>query len=106
MSELAKIGADFFLPHVGSIVALADAQGNVVLTAELRGVTPQPRSTAPDAGREAFSLFLVAPEPCAVADGDFVLAHPGFGTFGPVHVIRTHAGTLSQSEAVFQIYFN
>lgn len=106
MREIRGVSGDFFRPHVGSLIGLADGEGNVVQTVEVRSVTDLPRATAPDASRTAFSVTLAAPEPCACVGGDFILVHPDFGTFGPVQVVRNFPGTLAKAEAVFSISFN
>lgn len=106
MTDLATVSADFFRPHVGGTIALADEAGTVLLTATLRQVDEQPRSTAPDSPRVAFTLELSAPMPCAADSGKYVLAHPDFGRFGPVDVTRVFRGTLANDFAAFQICFN
>lgn len=106
MTDIATIGPEFFKPHEGATVALADGAGNVVLTASLRQVREEPRATVPNSPRQAFTLTLMAPEPCDAGSGDYVLAHPDFGAVGPIHVIRTIPGELNGGHAWFRIYFN
>lgn len=106
MTDIATISAEFFRKYVDESIALVDQSGTVALVTTLRQVDEQPRSTAPDAPRVAFTLELSAPEPCTADGGTFILAHPGFGQFGPVFVNRVFRGTLAQDHAAFQVCFN
>lgn len=106
MTDIATIGADFFKPHEGATIALADQAGKVVLTASLRQIRDEAGATLPDSPRRAFTLTLLAPAPCGVESGNYSLAHPDFGVIGPVHVIRTVPGELSGAHAWFRVYFN
>ena len=103
MTDIATIGADFFRAHEGATIALADSEGNVVLTPTLLRVRERPEATMAGAPRQAFSLILAAPLPCAVVSGTFTLGHPEFGAVGPVYLERVMS---SPDQAWFGIYFN
>lgn len=103
MTDIATIDAEFFRPHLGSVIALADSQGNVVLAPTLLQVEDRPRSTMPNAPRQSFVLTLAAPLPCDVDSGHYTLGHSEFGTVGPVYVVRVMPG---DDRAWFGVYFN
>lgn len=102
MTDIATISAEFFRPHQGASIALADSEGNVVLVPTLLRVDDRPAATMPGAPRQAFTVVLVAPLPCEADTGHFTLGHPDFGEVGPVHVVRTMP---SDNRAWFRVYF-
>lgn len=103
MTDIATIGADFFRPHQGAVIALANCQGNVVLAATLLQIEDKPQATMRGAPRQAFTLTLVAPLPCDVESGHYTLGHPEFGAVGPVHVVRIMP---ADDRAWFGVYFS
>lgn len=106
MIDIATIGADNFRQYQGDTVALADAEGNVVLTPTLRTVADRPQATHPNAHRQAFTLVLTAPLPCEVASGHFTLGHAAIGIVGPLYIERSMSAMPNDGEACFCVYFN
>jgi hypothetical protein len=106
MFDLATVNADFFRLHVGSIVALADSEGNVVQTLELRAVKSKPQAGLSNGPRTAFTLVMATSADGAPETGDYCLAHPNFGSCGPLRVVRIFPGHFASPEAIFMVDFN
>jgi len=104
MTDIRTLSCDAFTPHVGSAITLITEDGQSLDTT-LRIARINPNGTFSNAPREAFSLLLYAPEPCAWNSCDATLNHPQLGSIGPVHVVRIVSDEPGIS-AVFQASFN
>lgn len=104
MTDILTLSCDVFTPHVGSTIALT-TEGGQSLDTILRTANINPKGTFTNAPRQAFSLFLHAPEPCAWDSCDAILSHPDLGSIGPVRAVRIVSDEPGLS-AVFQVVFN
>ena len=105
MQDVKALRHDLFAPLVGSTLTLTEA-GGAKLDVSLVDTRIQPHGNLRGAKRNAFSLYLKAPEPCGLGSGDYLISHPRLGQVGPVHVVRVTSDEAPGLSASFQISFN